>query len=222
MDTFDNDSIGRGNLKKIWKGVFYFVVTVALFFGGAFAYKFYTENFNLENKQVNNTQQDNFQQVDSTANPNMVLNPQSPIQTTSTTTPKVNSGGSVVTSTSTPSIGTTPTIKPTVTPNTSGTPAPTATPKPSVTQRQKVLDTMHKMANTKVVAEHIWGEIPITDETIKALKSEIESSSFADKSTLLEILERWSNNDFSKAVEDHNYVWEQLGGTVGKATALRD
>ena len=39
---------------------------------------------------------------------------------------------------------------------------------------------------------------------------------------MLEVLTRWENNDFSQAVEEHNYFWRKLGGTVGKAISLKE
>ena len=33
---------------------------------------------------------------------------------------------------------------------------------------------------------------------------------------------KWDDLDFSNAVEVHNYVWEKLGGTVGKAIAINE
>lgn len=34
---------------------------------------------------------------------------------------------------------------------------------------------------------------------------------------LREIVVRWQQGDFSQIVDDHNYVWDLLGGTVGRA-----
>ena len=39
---------------------------------------------------------------------------------------------------------------------------------------------------------------------------------------MLEVLTRWENNDFSNAVEEHNYFWKKLGGTIGKATSVKE
>ena len=33
-------------------------------------------------------------------------------------------------------------------------------------------------------------------------------------------LTKWKKGDFSNAVKVHNYVWEMLGGNVGKAEEL--
>lgn len=88
---------------------------------------------------------------------------------------------------------------------------------------ENIYDILHRMSNTKIIAadNQIWGKIEITDEYISSLKSFIEKLDYSDKDYMLEVLTRWENNDFSKAVEEHNYFWKKLGGTVGKATSLK-
>jgi len=80
---------------------------------------------------------------------------------------------------------------------------------------------MHKMANTKIIADQVWGEIDITAERVNALISEISLSDFEDKEILLNTLSNWKNDDFSNAVQEHNYLWEKLNGTVGEAYELK-
>ena len=89
---------------------------------------------------------------------------------------------------------------------------------------EKVYDIIHRMSNTKIIAEdnQIWGKIEINPENIESIKSLIEKIDYEDKDYMLEVLSRWENNDFSQAVEEHNYFWKKLGGTVGKATALQE
>ncbi|MCF0148333.1 MAG: hypothetical protein HUJ77_08030 [Clostridium sp.] len=89
---------------------------------------------------------------------------------------------------------------------------------------ENIYDIIHRMSNTKIVAEdnQIWGKIEMDPEYIKSLKSLIEKVDYKDKDYMLEVLSRWENNDFSKAVEEHNYFWKKLGGTVGKATSLKE
>lgn len=77
---------------------------------------------------------------------------------------------------------------------------------------------IHLRANSIIVAEddEIWEEMPINreflDYTIELVKDKDEA--------LYNMLLQWKNLDFSNAVDVHNYVWEKLGGTVGKATGL--
>ena len=89
---------------------------------------------------------------------------------------------------------------------------------------ENIYDIIHRMSNTKIIAEdnQIWGKLEITPENIASLKSIIEKINYDDKEYMLEVLTRWENNDFSQAVEEHNYFWKKLGGTVGKATSLKE
>ena len=89
---------------------------------------------------------------------------------------------------------------------------------------EKIYDIIHRMSNTKIIAEdnQIWGKIEMDHEYITSLKNLIEKVDYADKDYMLEVLTRWENNDFSNAVEEHNYFWKKLGGTVGKATGLKE
>jgi len=86
-----------------------------------------------------------------------------------------------------------------------------------------ILDRMHRMANSKIVADDgkVWGTLEPEWKRINALIIYIQGERYKDKKKLLDILERWSKNDFSNAVEEHNYLWKQLGGTVGKASKLK-
>ncbi|MCX7694475.1 MAG: DUF6241 domain-containing protein [Caloramator sp.] len=89
----------------------------------------------------------------------------------------------------------------------------------------EIYDTMHRMANTKIEAVDgkVLGEIEITVERCDILIDKVNQSNLKseEKNRLLEILNRWKNGDFSNCVEEHNYVWRKLGGTVGRAKSLR-
>jgi len=80
------------------------------------------------------------------------------------------------------------------------------------------------MSNTKIVAEdnQIWGMIEMDPEYIASLKSLIEKVDYKDRDYMLDVLTRWENNDFFQAVDEHNYFWRKLGGTVGKAISLKE
>ena len=79
---------------------------------------------------------------------------------------------------------------------------------------------VHLRANTIIIAENdeIWEEIEIDkgflNETVPLLKGK-------DDYLYKELL-KWDDLDFSNAVEVHNYVWEKLGGTIGKAIAINE
>jgi Family of unknown function (DUF6241) len=85
-------------------------------------------------------------------------------------------------------------------------------------------DLMHKMANTKIEAEdgQIWGKVEITDGAVNALIEAVSTASYEDKEEILQILNRWKAKDFSNCVDEHNYFWKKLGGSIGKATGLKD
>lgn len=92
------------------------------------------------------------------------------------------------------------------------------------TDEKNIYDEMHKMINTKIIAKDgkVWGEIEITEEKCDELIEYINGKGFSDEDKLLEMLENWKNEDFSNGVEEHNYLWSTLGGTVGKAIGLRE
>jgi len=87
-----------------------------------------------------------------------------------------------------------------------------------------VYNTMHKMINTKIVAEDgkIWGEEAITTERCNKLITEVTNSGYPDKVTLLQFLTRWKDKNFVSGVNEHNYLWDGLRGTIGKAKSLRN
>jgi hypothetical protein len=88
---------------------------------------------------------------------------------------------------------------------------------------KSLYEQIHEMANSKIVAEdgRISSSIEITKNDIDKLIVIIDDKRFEDSKKLLQILNRWKKNDFSKIVDDHNYVWSKLGGTVGKAIGIK-
>lgn len=90
-------------------------------------------------------------------------------------------------------------------------------------KENEVMVEMHRMANTKIIAidEQIWGEEDMSQNNINKLLLIVSKSNFKEKYSLLIILNRWKKGDFSRIVEDHNYVWGLLGGTIGRAVKGR-
>lgn len=86
----------------------------------------------------------------------------------------------------------------------------------------KIIDRMHKMANTKIVAEggKIWGKIKITKKNIKETKDMININTIG-QNELLSILDRWEQGNYDNMVNEHNYLWSRLGGTIGRAIGLK-
>lgn len=88
---------------------------------------------------------------------------------------------------------------------------------------EQIYNMIHEMANTKIIAEgNLIGAVkPMTKQRVERLKKAISDLKIEDKK-IIEILDRWSMQDFSQAVDDHNYIWSKyLNGTIGKAKALR-
>lgn len=85
-----------------------------------------------------------------------------------------------------------------------------------------ILDTIHKMANEVVIADKKWGRIEMNEKNINTVTVQVLASDMVkEKQTeMLRILALWKKGDFRRAHHDHNYVWELLGGTVGKATGV--
>lgn len=82
---------------------------------------------------------------------------------------------------------------------------------------------IHSLANTLVHAEYKWQCSEVTPNTIeKALKGVELIKDDYDRMHLRNSLTKWSKGNFSNSVEVHNYVWEMLDGSVGKAHTLDD
>jgi len=88
----------------------------------------------------------------------------------------------------------------------------------------KVNEAIHSMSHQKVEAKTKWGHTQITQAKVDRLLEISKKSDYKFKELYIEILERWSKDDFSHAVEDHNAIWEIQGGedsrNSGKAIRL--
>jgi hypothetical protein len=86
----------------------------------------------------------------------------------------------------------------------------------------EIQDTIHQMSHTKVYADEKWGSIEPTQGRIARLLEVVQENRdvYENSGLYLSILERWQENDFSNAVEDHNEIWNLQDGTIGKATRL--
>jgi len=93
--------------------------------------------------------------------------------------------------------------------------------KVEVRDEYKIYDDMHKMANTKIVADAVWGRLDMEEERINKLIIEVLNSEYDDKEKLISILKNWKSGDFTHCVEEHNYFWAKLDGSIGQATALK-
>lgn len=95
---------------------------------------------------------------------------------------------------------------------------------PEYYPEEKVYDIMHRMANTKIIAENdkIWGELPIDSDSLGDIRDLVSEIDYPDRNYLLEVINRWEDGDFSQADEEHNYFWTKLGGTIGKAIGVKE
>ncbi|MEQ6354623.1 DUF6241 domain-containing protein [Lysinibacillus sp. M3] len=87
----------------------------------------------------------------------------------------------------------------------------------------QVSEAIHSMSHQKVQSGAQWGREQITQEKIERLLIVCKMNDYKYNEIYISILERWSKGDFSKAVEDHNAVWEIHGGdeeAPGKASRL--
>ena len=77
-----------------------------------------------------------------------------------------------------------------------------------------IIQYIHWMSHQKVRAEDKWGFFEITNERIdwllEAINVSREHIDMADQYE--EILYRWRDGNFNNVAEDHNFVWEILGG----------
>ena len=86
----------------------------------------------------------------------------------------------------------------------------------------KVQHLIHNMTHQKVEAEQKWGHERLTKPKVDRLLEvvEINIEIYEYESAYIEILERWSEGDFSNAVQDHNAIWKLQNGTIGEAYRL--
>jgi hypothetical protein len=92
-----------------------------------------------------------------------------------------------------------------------------------VANETALYNTIHQMANTKIIAEDgIIGDLKaITKVRVENVQNALKNLGIKDEK-IIQMIDRWSKQDFSKCVEDHNYIWSTyLNGTVGKAVKLR-
>ncbi|MBO0601455.1 hypothetical protein I2483_07260 [Sporosarcina sp. E16_3] len=85
-----------------------------------------------------------------------------------------------------------------------------------------VQDAIHGMSHQKVRADDKWGFIPLTQDRVQRLIEVVEANdnNYISAPVYLDILNRWANNDFSRADKDHNAIWDLQEGNVGKASGL--
>jgi hypothetical protein len=90
---------------------------------------------------------------------------------------------------------------------------------PDNMEEEAVQQAIHDMSHQKVKADSKWGAMQITPDRIRRLMDVVEANevSYKHSGIYLDILERWSEGDFTSAARDHNSIWKLQGGTVGEA-----
>lgn len=82
---------------------------------------------------------------------------------------------------------------------------------------------IHKMSNSIInpIDNKKYGNIEITPESIElAIEGLVYIENHEVKTYLQTELNKWKNGKFDNAVEVHNYVWNILGGQIGKAISI--
>jgi hypothetical protein len=86
-----------------------------------------------------------------------------------------------------------------------------------------VYNTLHEMANSKIISGDgkVWGVKSVTKQRVEAVKRAVADLKIED-AKINDMLSRWGNQDFTQAVDEHNYIWSYyLHGNVGRAVKLR-
>jgi hypothetical protein len=96
---------------------------------------------------------------------------------------------------------------------------------PAEVDEKEIVQQIHFMSNTLIKAgdNQVWGTEEVNKASIdKVLRMLDQAPLNARTEELREIVARWQQGDFSQIVDDHNYVWHLLGGTVGFAKSAND
>ncbi|MFP7296775.1 DUF6241 domain-containing protein [Neobacillus niacini] len=84
-----------------------------------------------------------------------------------------------------------------------------------------IAEILHNMTHQKVRSEEKWGFVQITEVNLLAVKEVLQKNSDFNKNIdFLSIVNDWLSADFSNIVRDHNVIWENKNGNVGKAYGI--
>jgi flagellar basal body-associated protein FliL len=90
---------------------------------------------------------------------------------------------------------------------------------------QDIVELIHLMSNSLIQAgdNQVWGTEEVNKANIEKVLDLLDQIPVNTRTKKLrEIVVMWKQGDFSQIVDDHNYVWELLGGNVGWATSAND
>ncbi|MGG3448785.1 DUF6241 domain-containing protein [Domibacillus aminovorans] len=82
-----------------------------------------------------------------------------------------------------------------------------------------VIRVMHLMTHQKIIAEDVWGAVPMTPSTIDQLITHLKNHPEYDPD-LLYVAQRWKEGNFSAIDHEHNYLHTRLKATKGAATGI--
>lgn len=85
---------------------------------------------------------------------------------------------------------------------------------------ENIQTALHEMAHQKTKADQKWGYIFITQERIESLLDIVNSSDLTQKSTYVDILERWKQGKYEKVDVDHNKIWKLQSGNLGEGKGV--
>ena len=93
---------------------------------------------------------------------------------------------------------------------------------PMTMEDYQIGNAVHAMSHQKIEADEKWGLLPLTTERVTRLIVVVETNQneYKNSKLYLNILNRWSKNDFSQIDRDHNEIWALQGGTIGRATGI--
>ena len=96
----------------------------------------------------------------------------------------------------------------------------------TVTPERAIIVEMHEMANNYIIADEIRGKREMTQEGLNTLILELltvdKPEDYPHQAHLLDILTIWKQGEFFMLANDHNYLWDALSGTVGKASGVKE
>lgn len=88
----------------------------------------------------------------------------------------------------------------------------------------KSIDMAHSMANSLIEADDIWDTLAMNNENIVKLIDLLDTiENCEDKTTLLEIANKWKLCDLSNVDDDHDDIWHMIpNASVGKSTGINE
>lgn len=87
---------------------------------------------------------------------------------------------------------------------------------------EAIVRDVHHMTHGAIVAKEKWGYLTLNDENIFTLLTElsaVENQKPVER-RMINMLSNWYHGDVASIDEDHNFLWDWEGGTIGKASGM--